>query len=133
MVKNLKSPRRLLALGVFAIVAMSAFGFAAANTFPNGAGVAGDGQGAISGGAVTNVVYDASGTNLLGVEFDYSAFVGNVRVAVKDAAVNGNDLAVANTAQCTITHPTPATTHFDCTFVLPAAVAAANGLRVTTW
>ena len=34
MVKRMKSPRRLVALAVFAIVAMSAFGFAAANTMP---------------------------------------------------------------------------------------------------
>ncbi|MBK6563201.1 hypothetical protein [Candidatus Amarobacter glycogenicus] len=33
MIKSMKSPRRLAAVAVFAIVAMSAFGFAATNTF----------------------------------------------------------------------------------------------------
>ncbi len=49
MIKSMKSPRRLAAVAVFAIVAMSAFGFAATNTFP-GDNLAGDGSGDISGG-----------------------------------------------------------------------------------
>ncbi len=44
MVKKMKSPRRLIALAVFAIIAMSAFGFAAVNTIADG-GKAGDGYG----------------------------------------------------------------------------------------
>ncbi|MBK6318296.1 MAG: hypothetical protein IPF51_05865 [Dehalococcoidia bacterium] len=47
MIKSMKSPRRLAAVAVFAIVAMSAFGFAATNTFPGGG--AGDGAGDVAG------------------------------------------------------------------------------------
>ena len=132
MIKSMKSPRRLAAVAVFAIVAMSAFGFAATNTFPDGGGTAGDGQGAISGGAVTNIEYDVTGSNIVGVSFDYSAEAANVRVALKSLAVAGSDLAVANTADCTVTIGV-GTTNFDCTFIAPASVAASNGIQVTTW
>lgn len=128
MVRKMKSPRRLAALAVFAIIAMSAFGFAAANTFPGGAGTAGDGQGGVSGGAITNVQYTVTGTSITGVEFDYSTTAANVRVALKDQVSGGNILDVANTADCTIV-----ASHFDCTFPTGAAVSAANGLQVTTW
>ncbi|MEO8541880.1 MAG: hypothetical protein ABI577_19225, partial [bacterium] len=128
MVRKLKSPRRLAALAIFAVVAMSAFGFAAANTFPSGAGTAGDGQAGVSGGAVTNVQYAVSGTTITGVEFDYSTTAANVRVALKDQVSGGNTLDTANTANCTI-----AASHFDCTFPTGAPVSAVNGLQVTTW
>lgn len=62
MVKNLKSPRRLLALGAFAIVAMSAFGFAAQNTF-SGNNQAGNGQDDISGFAVSAIGYGLQDSN----------------------------------------------------------------------
>ncbi|MBK9341888.1 MAG: hypothetical protein IPN07_02330 [Dehalococcoidia bacterium] len=47
MIKSMKSPRRLAAVAVFAIVAMSAFGFAATNSVPDSH--AGDGTGEVSG------------------------------------------------------------------------------------
>ncbi|MBK7126242.1 MAG: hypothetical protein IPH65_10080 [Dehalococcoidia bacterium] len=53
MIKSMKSPRRLAAVAVFAIVAMSAFGFAATNAVPDS--VAGDGAGDVSGGDVTDI------------------------------------------------------------------------------
>lgn len=61
IIRNLKSRRRLAALAVFAIVALSAFGFAAANTVP--ASKAGDGAGAITGYAVSNVHYNLNATD----------------------------------------------------------------------
>ena len=57
------TPRRLLVIGLFGLLAVLSYGFAAANTFPSGAGAAGDGQASISGYAVTNVHYTLSSTN----------------------------------------------------------------------
>ncbi len=131
MVKKMKSPRRLAALAIFAVIAMSAFGFAAANTVGNSN--AGDGQAAVSGGNVTNISYTVSGGAITGATFDYDANVSNVRAALKDSAVGGVDLAVANTAACTITHPTPTSSHFVCSFGAGAAIAAVNGFQVSTW
>ena len=54
-IRNLRSGRRLAVLAVFAIVAVSALGFAAANTVP--ASKAGDGENTITGYTVTNVHY----------------------------------------------------------------------------
>ena len=57
MVNKMKSPRRLIALAIFAIVAMSAFGFAATNTVD--ASNAGDGNDGVSGGDVrTSTILD---------------------------------------------------------------------------
>lgn len=56
MVKKLKSPRRLAALAVFAIIAVSAFGFAA-NTSFTGTNRAGNGTDNIGGYQVSNIQY----------------------------------------------------------------------------
>jgi len=55
IIRNLRSPRRLAVMAIFSVVAVSAFGFAAANTVP--ASHAGDGNGAITGYAVSNISY----------------------------------------------------------------------------
>jgi hypothetical protein len=86
IIRNLKSRRRLVALAVFTIVALSAFGFAAANTVP--ASNAGDGSGAISGYTATNVHYTLNAvtpSNLAAVQFDIAPAVSvtsTVRVSV---------------------------------------------------
>jgi hypothetical protein len=61
IIRNLRSGRRLAVLAVFAIVAVSAFGFAAENIVPDSK--AGDGQGAVSGYEVTNIHYVLNDTN----------------------------------------------------------------------
>ena len=62
MVRKMKSPRRLAALALFAIIAMSAFGFAATNTF-NGQNRAGNSADTISGFNISNIHYSLQGTN----------------------------------------------------------------------
>jgi hypothetical protein len=61
IIRNLRSGRRLAVLAVFAIVAVSAFGFAASNIVPDSK--AGDGQGAVSGYTVSNIHYVLDGAD----------------------------------------------------------------------
>ena len=61
VIRNMKSGRRLAVLALFAILAMSAFGFAAVNTVEDSN--AGDGSGDIGAFAVDNISYDLSDTN----------------------------------------------------------------------
>ena len=49
------TPRRLLVIGLFGLLAVLSYGFAASNSVPDSN--AGDGQGAITGYAVSNVHY----------------------------------------------------------------------------
>ena len=82
MVKKLKSPRRLAALAIFAVVAMSAFGFAAGNTF-SGQNRAGNGTDGISGFNVSNIHYSlqaGNGAYLDGVSFDLNQPASEVQV-----------------------------------------------------
>ncbi|MGE3075396.1 MAG: hypothetical protein AB7N24_16695 [Dehalococcoidia bacterium] len=97
MVKKLKSPRRLMALAVFAIVAMSAFGFAASNTINNG-GKAGDGYGQISGYNVTNVHYTLKNGNdeLATVTFTLDSAANSAKVGFSDDANGLNATGLAN-------------------------------------
>ena len=62
--------RRLAGVAIIAVLAVSAFGYAAANTVPDTN--AGDGDGAISGYAITNVDYllASNAANLVSVDFD---------------------------------------------------------------
>lgn len=55
------TPRRLILLGLFGLLAVLTYGFAAANAVP--ASTAGDGNAAITGYAVTNVHYTLNGGN----------------------------------------------------------------------
>ena len=55
------TPRRLILLGVFGLLAVLTYGFAANNTVP--ASNAGDGSNAISGYAVSNVHYSLNSGN----------------------------------------------------------------------
>ncbi len=81
MVKKLKSPRRLAALAIFAVIAMSAFGFAAANVGP-GTTNAGSSQDTISGFTITNVHYQNSGPDLTNVSFDLAPAATSVSAKV---------------------------------------------------
>jgi hypothetical protein len=86
MLRTLKSPRRLAAVAVFAIVAMSAFGFAAQNNF-NGQNRAGNGTDAISGFNISNIGYslqDSDPTYLDEVSFDLNQAAGEVQVRFND-------------------------------------------------
>jgi hypothetical protein len=56
-----KSARRLAVLGLFAILAVAAFGFAASNTVEES--FAGDGEGNISGFNVTDIDYELNTSN----------------------------------------------------------------------
>lgn len=81
VMKNLKSGRRLAVLALFAILAMSAFGFAASNTVPDHR--AGYGDGNVSGYTVSNIGYTLSATDLNVVEavtFDLNAAASDVRI-----------------------------------------------------
>jgi hypothetical protein len=60
-VKRTITPKRLVLLGVFGLLAVATYGFAAANTVP--ASNAGDGQAAISGFTVSNVHYTLDTVN----------------------------------------------------------------------
>jgi len=62
VIRNIRSPRRLAVMAIFAVVAVSAFGFAAANTGP-GTTNAGDGTSTIDGYTVSNVHYTLDGTD----------------------------------------------------------------------
>lgn len=96
MVEKLKSPRRLMALAVFAIVAMSAFGFAATNTVAGSK--AGDGYGGISGYDVTNIHYTLGGQNISGVTLHLNSAASNVSVGFADdnAGLNATALATCS-------------------------------------
>ncbi|MGE0599720.1 MAG: hypothetical protein AB7J35_11385 [Dehalococcoidia bacterium] len=106
MVKKLKSPRRLMALAVFAIVAMSAFGFAAANNMPNNTR-AGDGDTDISGYNVTNISYGLDGSipaNIATVSFtlNHPATAANVKVAVNGTPSDSCANPLNNDFVCTM-------------------------------
>lgn len=130
MVKKLKSPRRLAALAVFAIVAMSAFGFAAANTVnPSNAG---DGVGDVSGGTVSNIHYVlvAGSTEISAVHFNYSATAANARVALMDGStLAATELAGTNCGASLLGYD------FGCVFAGGSGVDVVDveGLRATTW
>ncbi|GMV85234.1 MAG: hypothetical protein AMXMBFR80_10900 [Dehalococcoidia bacterium] len=88
IIRNLRSGRRLAVLAVFAIVAVSALGFAASNTVTDSR--AGDGAGTVDGYTVSNIHYTLDGTDpsvLDAVDFDLDngADVNNVKVQFNSA------------------------------------------------
>ncbi len=115
-------PRVLLALGFGAIVAVTASGFAAANTVPTSKG--GDGAGAISGYIVSNIKYSLNASdprNIDSVTFD-------VDVAPPAGATKKIKLVAAGSTWYTCTN---VTTAFTCNTTSPqATVVAADELRV---
>lgn len=121
IIRNLRSGRRLAVLAVFAMVAVSAFGFAATNTLNGGtdAGRAGDGTGVIGGYDVTNIhyVFDANNpAEIDEVHFTLDAVAANVR-----AAINGT-----NSTSC----DNPAGNDWECTMPGGVGVSGATELRV---
>lgn len=87
VIRNLRSGRRLTVLALFAILAMSAFGFAASNTVPDSN--AGDGDGDISGYIITNITYELSDTTIGAVDnvsFDLDVAASDVKVAFNTPA-----------------------------------------------
>lgn len=107
IIRNLRSGRRLAVLAVFAIVAVSAFGFAATNTVP--ASKAGDGEGAVSGYTVTNVHYGLNATDpslVDTVTFDVDAAPpagSTLKVQLVDATGTWYSCSAAGTAvTCTV-------------------------------
>ena len=121
MVNKMKSPRRLIALAIFAIVAMSAFGFAAANTVsPSNAG---DGSEAVSGGLVENIAYSFNGVSqITGVAFDYTGYTDpptNINITLLGANVSGTCNPAGGD-------------HWTCS-VAPTNVVPITGLRVISF
>lgn len=117
IIRNLRSGRRLAVLAIFAIVAVSAFGFAAANTVPGSK--AGDGTGGITGYTVSNIhyVFDANNpAEIDQVDFTLNAAATNVRVAI-----NGT-----NSSSCT----NPSGNDWECTMPTGVSVGGATELRV---
>ena len=91
--RYIRSPRRLLVISAFAILALSAYGFAASN---NVAGSnAGDGSGVVSGFDISNITYSLNvNGNIDGVEFDItSPAPATAEVAVEFQGVGGTVLA----------------------------------------
>ncbi len=102
MVSKLKNPRRLAALAVFAIIAMAAFGFAAANSVP--ASRAGTDTGGVSGYTITNISYtiDSSDvTKFSGVSFTLDAAAGSAYAYTATATTNACSNTANNDWECT--------------------------------
>lgn len=116
IIRNLRSGRRLAVLAVFAIVAVSAFGFAAQNTV--GDSRAGDGTGDILPYDVTNIHYTLNTPNpatIATVSFDLDYTATTVAASIG-----------SSTATCA------AGVGYDwtCTFGTPPSVELAVLLRV---
>ncbi len=117
IIRNLRSGRRLAVLAVFAIVAVSALGFAATNTVPGSK--AGDGTGGITGYGVSNIHYVLDSSNPAEVDevhFTLDASATTVRVAVEGT----------NSSSCT----NPSGNDWECTMPDGVGVAGATELRV---
>jgi hypothetical protein len=87
VIRNLRSGRRLAVLAIFAILATSAFGFAAQNNVPDS--LAGDGDGDISGYEISNISYTLSDTtigNVDEVSFTLDADASSVKVGFNSPA-----------------------------------------------
>ena len=126
VIRNMKSGRRLAVIALFAILAMSAFGFAASNVVPETN--AGDGNELVSGGNVTSVNYnvDANG-QIASVSFTYTTTndPDNARVALLDAP-DGNVLAWSS--NCSLVAGV-----YTCPFGTPEDIGPVGGLRVLTF
>lgn len=117
IIRNLRSGRRLAVLAIFAIVAVSAFGFAASNTVPGSK--AGDGTGGITGYTVSNIHYVFDANNP--AEIDEVHFTLDAAAATVRAAINGT-----NSSSCTNTGGN----NWECTMPAGVTVNAATQLRV---
>jgi hypothetical protein len=86
--KNVLRPRSFGMLVIALILAASVYGFAAANTVPDT--YAGDGQGAISGYAISSIAYDLDSdgdpTDIDGVSFTLDAAASQAHVSFDGGA-----------------------------------------------
>ncbi|MGE0599722.1 MAG: hypothetical protein AB7J35_11375 [Dehalococcoidia bacterium] len=88
------NPRRLILLGIFGLLAVLTYGFAAANGVP--ASNAGDGQAAISGYAVTNVHYVLNSSNPSTIDsVTFSISPGLTGAATSRISLNGGSTWLA--------------------------------------
>ena len=124
MVKKLKSPRRLIALAIFSIVALSAFGFAASNSVSESN--AGDGSDDVTGGAATSIHYVLSAGAITEVHFNYSA----ASVAETQAFVELRDgTTVLGSGDCVPGAPRD----WECVLTVPVSnIVDIDNLRVVT-
>ena len=126
VIRNLKNGRRLAVFALFAILALSAFGFAASNTVePTNAG---DGTGEVSGGDVTNVHYTVGLVGgepmVTGVTFDYTSDVAPGTVA---AGVVDSGGVILGGGVCS------GSGSYTCTFDAPVEITPIADLRVVTF
>lgn len=123
IIRNLRSGRRLAVLAVFAIVAVSAFGFAASNIMPTDT-KAGDGTSPITGYTVSSVSYTLDTTNpatITGVSFSLDAAASTVAVTI------GQDTDPAQSSTCSNT----GAFNWSCaSFTTAPSVELADELRV---
>lgn len=119
IIRNLRSGRRLAVLAIFAIIAVSAFGFAAGNTV--NASKAGDGAGGVSGYTVSNVHYTLDGTDpslIDAVDFDL------------DADADATSVKVQFNSSGSWYGCTGGPTSFSCDVAAAATVLSVTSLRV---
>ncbi|MGE0599721.1 MAG: hypothetical protein AB7J35_11380 [Dehalococcoidia bacterium] len=115
------SPRRLVLIAAFGLVAMAAFGFAASNNVdPSNAG---DGSEAVSGGDVTNIHYIVSANQVTGVSFDYDA----------DTDAPSNVSATLEGPDVTDTCDEGPSGHWTCDDFAAQSIASITGLRVVSF
>ncbi|MBE7520244.1 MAG: hypothetical protein HS107_13480 [Thermoflexaceae bacterium] len=113
-ISTMKRARRLTVVAVFAIVAVAAFGFAAANTVP--ASKAGDGHGAVSGYTASGVHYNLNATN--------PGNIDSVQFTLDSTPVAGSTITVKLVAA--------GSTWYSCTNVGPAVTCTTTGATVLT-
>ncbi len=114
---TMKRVRRLTVVAVFAIVAVAAFGFAAANVVPESG--AGDGSGDISGYTVSNIEYtlnNANPANVDSVEFDLAPTAGALDATDVRVSVSGSAWSTCS----------PTGNHWTCTLTGVTAAGAAS-------
>jgi hypothetical protein len=110
--------RRLAGVAIIAVLALAAFGFAAANTVPESG--AGDGSGDISGYTVSNIHYTLAGADIDIVSFDLVPTAGAGAAQTVVAEIDGQQ------AVCTV----GGSYDWDCNFATNPTAAAAASLRV---
>jgi hypothetical protein len=122
--RTLRSPRRLVAVAAFSIVAGSAFGFAATNTVP--ASNAGDGTGTVSGYTVSNIDYALNSANPSladSVTFDISPALpatGSAAVSFDGGTTWSSSCTGSSTVTCTFSAPQPIGASFNSLRVVAA-------------
>jgi hypothetical protein len=118
-----KSVRRLAVLGLFAILAVAAYGFAASNTVEDSN--AGDGEGLIEGFDITDIDYTLDNAN--------PGFINEVTFTIDPEPLNGQvwvQFQRADNTEIDSSFCTVAAGVATCDTALSANVLEAVGLRV---